>query len=172
MWYCWNRLLGNLAKVKKRLLSFGKVRTFSENLIEYKLERKIWISYPQKLWICLILVMNRVRDCFLSVRGTRIRQNMPSCDLLGSWKHAQTRVWRHFFWGPDPKIFFSGPSTSLVLTRPDSHSAWNLNTVELKSMFNTLILLFSTKRNFLIFEALIVRNGQQEMIVHRFFFSD
>jgi len=93
-------------------LVLGKVRTFSENLIKYKLERKIWISYPQQLWICLILVINRVRDCFLSVRGTRIRQNMPSCDFLtdsklGSWKHVQTRVWRHFFWGPDPKIFFS-----------------------------------------------------------------
>jgi hypothetical protein len=36
-------------------------------------------------------------------------------------------------------------------------------------MYNILILLFSTKRKLLIFEALIDRNEQQEMIEYRFF---
>jgi hypothetical protein len=39
-------------------------------------------------------------------------------------------------------------------------------------MYNTFVLLFSTKRQLLIFGALIDRNKHQEMMAYQFFFLD
>ncbi len=44
-----------------------------------------------------------------------------------------------------------------------------MNTMKLKSTYNTLVLVFSTRRKILIFEALIDRNEQQEVVVYCFF---
>ena len=74
--------------------------------------------------------------------------------------------------GPGSKDFFFGLGPSLILTRSGLILARDLNTVKLKSMYNTLVLLFSTKRTLIIFEALIDRNKHQEMIVYQFFSPD
>lgn len=58
------------------------------------------------------------------------------------------------------------------MPRPGLHLTWNINTVELKSTYNTSLLLFSTQRKLFVFEASIVRNEKQEMISYLFFVSE
>ncbi len=99
-------------------------------------------------------------------------------ELRACQTRARAQTWLgpglHFLFfsgpGPGPKIFLSDPDPCLVLTRSSLILAWNLNTTELKSPYNTFVLLFSTKRQLLIFGALIDRNKHQEMIVYRFFY--
>jgi hypothetical protein len=113
------------------------------------------------------------RDCS-RVLGRELRACPdlgPSPDLTGFGSGSE-----YFFLGsrsdPGTKIFLLDPDPSLVLTRSTLILAKNLNTMELKSTHNTFVLLFSTKRQLLIFGALIDTNKYQEMIAYRFFSLD